>query len=776
MNKRPLTPVLAGFVLGEVWIWQFGGTAALAALCFGAIICCIIGYRKKGSFFVLILFSAGLVAGSMRQFQWNQTKEQYDRYKKEESLIISGQILEIRKKTNTFSFLMDSICIENSEIEGSLLLYLDNEMLCPIGTRLSLKGRIEDFALPSNPGEFHQKKYQEGKGVFGVIYDAEILKIEYGSFMIKDGIYNIREKIAEYLRSHMKEELSGIAIAMILGDKGNLLEEQKQLYEIGGISHILAVSGLHMSLIGAGIYKMFRKIGVGYNISVLCSFPCIIIYAVMTGMSSSSLRAAMMLMIYLIAEMKGYYYDLPSALSVAAILLLLDIPARLFDSGFLLSFSAMISVGILCPFLFEIFEYNVGEKRIRAGLLSGLLIIVFTLPVSLYFFYGISLAGILLNLIVIPLMACLVPILFAGGFGWIPFIPDYIAVLFLKMAECILLFYNALCSLVDNVSFSYYQAGCRNVFFAIGYYIILTGMIVFLFFLRKKGRILKSIYCISSTLIIMLFVWVTGYHGSFMTMLDVGQGDGIIYHNKDGIICMMDGGSTSKKNVGRYIMKPALEYYGIKNVDYWFLSHMDEDHISGVIELLETNYPVQYIVLPYRIKKTEKQLELERLAYENNTELLYMKQGDRIELGEDSFLCLYPQKDQKREDENQNSLVLLLETKNVYILLTGDIEKEGEADMNDYLKRINLKKDKKRVLKTAHHGSANGTSRTFLDQFLPDSAIISCSKENRYGHPAKVTIERLTAVGTDLYYTMEYGAIEIRFGKETSYLGYGMIK
>ncbi|MBE5955559.1 MAG: DNA internalization-related competence protein ComEC/Rec2 [Lachnospiraceae bacterium] len=803
MNKRPLPCALAGFVLGEVWMWQFHGTAALAALCLAAIICFVIVVLKKGGFFmsatsqsmsllntlaatynpgmrlrplpVMVVLCAGLLAGGFRCHIWNEYKDNLNLYINDRKCIIEGQVDNMIEKEYSCSVVIDRLQINGSRQGGKLLIYLDEKPNGPIGSYMKVKGRIDSFPYPANPGGFHQKSYEEGRGVLAVVKEAELVEVRFGSFLIKDGLYKIRQKAIDYIRKHMKEEYSGIGIAMAYGEKDYLTEEQKQLYEFGGISHVLAVSGLHMSLLGAGIYKLLRKAGLGYAISVTASFPCILLYAIMSGMSSSCLRAAIMLCIYLIAELKGYYYDLPSALSFAALWLLYEIPARLFDSGFLLSFGAMISVGIICPFLFSVFQYKTGHNRLRDSMITGGLIIVFTLPLSLYFFYGFSVAGFLLNLVVIPLMTFLVPLLFAGGMGCFFLVLEPLVHIGIRLSEWILKLYDILCQTAQKFPLSYLQAGYRGPLFALAYYLFLCCGILVFYLIFKKWK--KKAYFMIPVMLFCgsVFVHCTGRNDCFLTMLDVGQGDGILYHTEYGEVCMIDGGSTSERNIGQYVIRPALEYYGIQHVDYWFLSHMDEDHVSGLKELLKSGYPVNHLILPIRKEKSDKQLELEELARINNTKLFYIKQGDKVKLKDSIFYCVYP-KNNNTGDENQNSMVLLLNTRHQQILLTGDVEKEGENEMIRHLKRYSMDKDKEQILKVGHHGSANGTKEELLKTFVPDAALISCEAENHYGHPAKETVQRIQKSGSKIFYTMYHGAVEIRLGKETSYLGYGMVK
>lgn len=764
MNQRPLPCVLAGFVLGEVWILQFRGTAAFAALICAAVICMMIGVSKKGSFcFFLAAIGIGMALGGMQQHRWSSYETTWNKWKNMENCQIEGKIDDIAEKEYSKAVVLDQIYVNGQKQGGKLLLYVDQDTDCVIGGRIAAEGKVEDFSEPTNPGGFDQRQYQAGRGILGVIYDGKITEIRYGSFLIKDGIYQIRKNCASFMKKHMKDEYSGIGIAMALGEKGALEEEQKNLYETAGISHVLAVSGLHMSLLGAGVYKIFRKLGFGYPVSVCSSLPCIAMYAILTGMSSSCLRAGIMLAIYLIAEYGGYYYDLPSSLSLAGILLLAEIPARLFDSGFLLSFGAILSVGIFIPFLLRVLQYDSGKKKIRDSFLSGLLITLFTLPFSLYFFYGFSLAGIFINLLVIPLMTGAVPLLFFGSLGWMVLCPEKIAALSLKLAEWILFLYDILCRTADKIRFSYVQTGFRDISFAILYYSSLFLFFLFLYFIRRKRKYVKGVTVVLMGIFLCFLLHMTGRNDSFLTVLDVGQGDGILYHSRRGEVCMIDGGSSSEKKIGQYVIRPALEYYGISHVDYWFLSHFDEDHLSGLVELLKTGYPVDHLILPVRNEKTEKQLEIEQLAKENGTQIHVMKQGDCLTLKEEIFYCLYPKEGQV-PDENQGSMVLLLENATEQILLTGDIEKEAEQTMSQYLYRKFGKTEKKRYLKASHHGSANGSGEDLLGRFLPDWTIISCGLDNRYGHPAGETLDRLEKSGSNILCTMEQGAVEIRCG------------
>ncbi|MDO4554708.1 MAG: DNA internalization-related competence protein ComEC/Rec2 [Lachnospiraceae bacterium] len=785
MERRPLLLVLTGFVLGEVWIfWRVKSAAALAAF-FVFFVISILGYKgQRGSHFFkssflsrwgicIVLLSLGMCFGGICQLRFQNRQNRFTTLINGKTYKIEGQIEE-KKKTNTAtSLVLKNLSIGREKFAGRILVYVPEDREYGIGYWIRFRGTISEIEEPTNPGEFNAKTYWLAKGVFGCCYDAEVLSERYGGFLIGDALRKFRERICYFYERILGESTGGTAMAMVLGEKTGLLQEQKDLYKMAGISHILAVSGLHMTLMGAFAYRFFRKIGVSYGVSAVFAFPCIGAYALMTGMSSSCLRASLMLFVYLLGEYLGVTYDLLSSASLAALLLLCEIPGRLFDSGFLLSFGAMGAIGFFLPLLEEIFPEKEEDKKrkgfkienIFRGILGGAGILIFTIPASLTFFHGISLAGLLLNLIVIPLMSALVPFLAVGGAlcAFSCLIP--VGRILILTGGMGIHFYDFLCRMAEQVPRSYLTIGHRGILFALFYYGILAcGLILIrqkkIGLWMKRGILFLTCSC--------LFIWTgaTKDIGEKVVFLDVGQGDGILFYSEKDEICLIDGGSTSKSMVGQYILKPALSYYGIDHVDNWIISHTDEDHISGLFELLEDGYPIGRILLPALNEKDEKMLRIEALARKNKTQVYYMKRGGKLKLKTCTFFCLHPEI-VPGSDPNENSLVFLLSLPYQEILFTGDVEKEGEEELDKVLERLSLFKNKKvRIVKIAHHGSVNATKEEFLKQMQPDIAVISCGKNNRYGHPAPETLKRLNQTSAMIFRTDEEGAVELRTGKQ----------
>ena len=245
---------------------------------------------------------------------------------------------------------------------------------------------------------------------------------------------------------------------------------------------------------------------------------------------------------------------------------------------------------------------------------------------------------------------------------------------------------------------------------------------------------------------------------SEVTFLDVGQGDAIFLRTEQGITCLIDGGSTTVSDVGTYRILPFLKARDVSALDYLFLSHMDADHISGAEELLKDQFhgiPIHNLCLS-ALPEDETRLRLEKEARRFGTNLLYISRGTVFQEENAKIRCLSPAKNQKKEDENENSQVLLVDLNGLRFLFTGDLGEEGEQEL--LASGLDLEAD---ILKVGHHGSRYSTSEAFLQAIRPKLAVISCAKENRYGHPAPETVQRLERAGCRIFYTMKSGAITL---------------
>ena len=231
--------------------------------------------------------------------------------------------------------------------------------------------------------------------------------------------------------------------------------------------------------------------------------------------------------------------------------------------------------------------------------------------------------------------------------------------------------------------------------------------------------------------------------------------------------------------LGKYTLLPFFKYKGASSIDYWFVSHCDTDHISGLMELIDMDYRIDNLVLSQisMEKGTDGSINDENVrnllakAQEKEIKILTMKAGDRLSLGGDSITCIYPGSSGNENDKfvntdrNDLSLSLVISHRNFIGIFAGDLAESSELDLIEKIQSIKhdlgISEDKLVLYKVNHHGSKTSSSRAWLDYLSPDISVISCARYNNYGHPSPETIRRLESLGSSIYKTMEYGQISL---------------
>jgi competence protein ComEC len=288
---------------------------------------------------------------------------------------------------------------------------------------------------------------------------------------------------------------------------------------------------------------------------------------------------------------------------------------------------------------------------------------------------------------------------------------------------------------------------------------------------------------IDAVCIALLVCVLTGLHYNInsdmkIAMLDVGQGDSIVMHTKEGMNVLFDGGSTSKKNVGRYTIYTYLKYCGVRSLDYVFISHPDKDHVNGIYELIElcdNTFEIGTVVLPgiSRAAAVKKQADddmskLEKILKNAGINVVYADAGDCIKSGGFSVKCMHPCEGYDYESANDYSAVYLVEYGDFSMLMTGDAEKKAEKCIIEDVNRMAgdagepARLVSVNILKVGHHGSKGASSEEFLSYVKPETALISCGAGNSYGHPHTQTLQRLSGIGAKVYRTDESGEIAVR--------------
>ena len=552
-------------------------------------------------------------------------------------------------------------------------------------------------------------------------------------------------------------------------------------YQLAGIVHILAISGLHISILGMGLYNLLKCAGLGIWPAGIFSLAVMLQYGMMTGGSVSTMRAVTMFLIAMGARITGRIYDMPSAVSVTAMMILAESPAYLLDSGFLLSFGCVLGI---CVASERICALAGAKRKVTKAFWGSVALWLVTLPVMLKFFGEVSLAGLILNLAVLPSVG----VVLSGGvaamlLGFVS-IPAARAVIF--PAKGVLLLYEKLCELAGRSRWCTWIGGEPELWQILVYYMILIAVLFIGQHIKEsdqkkkeleKGEAkgLQHILRIAAIVLLTLSILTLGVR-SFgylfksetlkITCLDVGQGDGILVRTPDNKHYLIDGGSSDVSKVGTYRILPFLKYSGIRTVDGIFLSHPDNDHINGIEELFEavakkeTSLKIETVYLSKNKEKEEKINEIAQLAKRAGCEVRYIKKGAQLKQKAFQVECLSPENE--TGESNENSQVLLFKTDNLSVLFTGDMEQKGEDAVTE---QLNERQEQIDILKVPHHGSKNSAKEAFLEAAGAKIGIISCGEGNSYGHPHKELLERLKEKQIGWYVTIERGAITVTAGK-----------
>lgn len=792
--KRPVFWILLAFVLGEViavFDLNIAPCIVLAIIVIRKII--IKAYEDMGAF-VVIFFT--LIMGFMLMSNEITTRNHiYDL--KENTVIVQGKIYKIENTAFGTNIYLKGVEMENGEKSVSVKRIFINTEKIPnvkIGNIIKVRGKLRQFEEAANKGNFDSRKYYLSLGFYGKIEAGtiEIINSDYSG--IRQGLYELRMEIIERLEKLCSDNngifsiinnKNGIIGAIILGDKTDIDSDIKELYSVSGIAHILAISGLHISFVGMAIYRLLRR-RFRFLFSAAVSIPVVLSFGIMSGFGISTIRAIIMFILKIIGEVLGRKYDAITAISLAGFVLLLQNPFVVCNSGFQMSFGAIIAIVLILPIVEEIL--NTDNKIIKV-LSANFTISLVMNPILAWNYYELPTFSFLLNIVVVPLMSVVIVSSIVGifcscimfGFGKVVIFPG-----------CgILELYTFLCNIINKSSVASIVVGQPKVTIIIVYYAILLVVLFGLKNIRtkytraekerniikketglvlekkaKKERRIKGqnvkvrLACIVGFLLLNCLIYYIPNPGFYITFIDVGQGDGILIHGDNGMKVMVDGGSTSEKQVAKNCIVPYLKAEGIGTIDYSIITHTDKDHISGILEILENNNSnrirIKNLVMPDINMKDDTYNELIEKAKLKKINVLYIKKGDTLSLGKTKIKCIYPETTTTASDKNDYCTVLSVKNKTSKILLTGDISKEIEEKIKDDIE------ENYTVLKVAHHGSNYSSSEKFLKKVNPKYSIISVGKNNSYGHPGNETMERLRKQGGVIYRTDEKGGITIR--------------
>lgn len=793
MNKRFACQMAAAFIFGVAAASFPGGYIGAAALAF-AVLCFWQNKRSKKIRWLilqLLLFGFGII-------RMEQSQEQQAAYapllSEGQNACVQGEIYqkEFKEFSNQFYLKHALVQIRQKNYSCNQIIVNLNADSYSIGETICVKGKIKPLQHARNEGNFDEASYYKGLKIDFRLEGEQVLFADNTPNLLYEGLFWLKERVKMSYQKLLSEKEAGICTAMVLGDKSVLDQVIKELYQRAGISHVLAISGLHISIIGMAFYLLLRKCGLSFFVAGILAGAGILCYGKLSGFGISEKRAILMFLMILYARFRGRAYDLPTALSAVAAVMLYDNPYLLNNAGFLLSFSAVAGIALYQSSISDRInesqeadasktnaaktdivkadttKVDAVKKGRRYKLLEtlgvSLSIQLMTIPLSLYFFYQMPLYSMVINLFVLPLVGILLGCALAGGV--LGCISPMLGGIVLIPCQIILGIFEKLCNFFVSLPGANLIIGQPSEMRIFIWYLLAACIFLFFPSRNKVGKICIFISAAAGFLWLLAIPKSTAFE---MTVLDVGQGDGIYIHSAQGADLFIDGGSTSVSKVGTYRILPFLKSRGISRMDYWFVSHADEDHINGLEEILASGYPVEHLVVAQRLIEDEAFQNLKKAARENGTKIIRMEQGEAFRgKGEKAFeiRCLFPDEQYKNPDRNARSMVLLYQEDTFSTLLTGDISVKEEERMaaQQKLPRIT-------VYKAAHHGSKGSNSAAFLEALHPAISVISCGENNRYGHPGKEAVDHMEDAGSSVYDTRYSGEIQIDIsGKVTEYI------
>ncbi len=658
--------------------------------------------------------------------------------------------------------------------EETVLCYLQEESDLPrVGSTVRVEGKVGLFSAATNPGEFDYRAYQNARGCVLSLRDVTVLEESDDFDRAGQFLFELQSRIAGFFIRMLGGEDGALACAMVLGEKGGLDESIKTLYQEAGISHLLAISGLHISMIGLGLLAFLKKMRLPAWLCGFASTAVLWAYAAMVGMSVSTKRAAFMFSLMLAAGFVGRTADTLTSLTMAAFWILIMRPALAADAGFQLSFSAVAGIAVIVPVLRERGPRPPGREKgrlaklgesLRDSALASFGVTLSMLPFLLFHYFEWNPWSILANLVVIPLMSVLLFFLMLlAALGLCPsgcWPVRAAAQTVLLPVKGIFFLYRTICEGIVALPFGRMRTGAPGkwqlVIFGIGLFLLV----------RAGVKIRPSVRIAAAALLTCVFL-IRIPNGLRITMLDVGQGECVCLESPDRKFWLLDAGSTSSGSVGKYQIVPFLKYSAADGLEGIFISHWDEDHVNALEDIFDwaknMRLRIGALFLPDTALRDESLDALLRLTALYEIPVKRISAGMVLRAGNMKLTCLHPTAGQTAADRNYVSTVLRLEYGSFSALFTGDLETEGEQWL---VKTYGESVLTSTLLDAGHHGAKNASGSAFLETVSPKAILITCGRNNRYGHPAPEMLERAAEAEIPCFITARSGALSVSVKKD----------
>ena len=716
------------------------------------LVVAIVAIFKKLPYIVIILIVCVSFAGGVSHFSLVKSKDsEFASQHAGRYVTLTGQVtgssVTEDGRQSVYLTAHTISCLGKTETKKmSVILYTDTEKTFSTGDFICFS---DIFTLPekSNSHSFDYGLYLHTKNISASFsLPSQYITLNHSSSGLSGKITTFSEKLADKIRSSLGDEEGEVAAAITLGDKSGFSDDLTDVFTRSGISHIVAVSGMHLSVLTGFFFFLASKSRLHYKIRNIFGILLVIIYMALTGFSPSVTRAGIMTTCVLIASTLDKKEDVATSFFLSAAIILANNPYTVYSASFLLSYAALAGILIFSKPLRSKLEVL---PRFIPGFIKDVAAASFsasitTLPILAYMFNGISLLSLLTNILVVPLVNIIfITVLVSVILGAIyaPF-----GVFFAHIPKLLIKFVMMSARAVSSLPYSYINVRTPTIIdllcfaaLSILFYLIITDRKP-----RKSGVLLLS--AVVCAVIISVSV---SYFSCSVTFFDIGQGDCALIKVPGNHYYLIDTGPNGSTTLS------ALRSAGLNKLDIIFISHSDKDHAGGLKKILES-IPTRKVVLPRYDMTGETFTEIISVATKAGADVEFADRFFSYDLVGNSADVIWPSPNEVVSgDDNNNSLVLNFNIKGNTFLFTGDIGTITESDIMKTGEILDAD-----VLKVAHHGSDGSSSDTFLNKVSASYCVISAGKDNRYGHPHHDVLARLESSGGEILRTDTSGDIK----------------
>ena len=750
---------------------------------------------------IILIIISSIISNTIVIFQNSNYEKIYNQLSKQEKVNLTGIIISEKQEKQYYNKYQIKTKYNNQNLKFYITTNKDIEL--KYGDKIEISGTYSKPETQRNYKGFDYSKYLKQLKIYGTIRceNVELIKHKQANKILEITNY-ISNKIEENTKQILDKETSSILLGLVLGNKQELDEETQENYRNASMSHILAVSGMHVAYVILGINLIFKNI-IGKRNTNILNIIVLIFYMFITNFSPSITRAGIMGIIAISSKLIYRKNDIYTSMSISLLLILLNNPFSIQNLGLQLSYGGVIGIIIfnksILKFLKNLkiknktYKYKIRPliqkytDKIKEIISVSLSVQIAIIPIILYnlniFNPYFLITNLILSFAIGPviilgflfiIIACInfsiakifEPILRAGittinfisNIGKLPFSKIYIAtpnlnsiIIYYLFVAVLFIIYNIYSAKKPNKT----QIRTKNL--------IAIAKIK----LRKNKQKIKPIIAIIILLILVVNLIPKNLKIHF---IDVGQGDSTLIVTPQNKTILIDGGgSSSEFDVGKNTLVPYILDRGFTQIDIIIISHFDQDHVGGIMTVLQ-ELKVKKVYISKQVEKSENYEKFLDIVSNKKIKVYDVVSGNKIHIEKNLYIdILWPTNNQITTNIlNNNAIVCNLHYKNFSMLFTGDIEKIAEIEILEKYSRT-TQFLKANILKVGHHGSKSSSISEFLNTVKPQIAVIGVGKNNKFGHPNSEVLQRLENINSKIFRTDLNGEITIEVNKRSKY-------